>query len=61
MSAAVCRSQPIDAVIPHDVPQLVFNTRYYGERAPGGGGAADVPAPARVADFQEQQQVWQIS
>ncbi|KAF6259746.1 hypothetical protein COO60DRAFT_1638175 [Scenedesmus sp. NREL 46B-D3] len=22
-------SQPIKAVIPHDVPQLVFNTRYY--------------------------------
>lgn len=22
-------SQPVDAIIPHDVPQFVFNTRYY--------------------------------
>jgi len=26
----IIRSQPINAIIPHDVPELVYNTRYYG-------------------------------
>lgn len=26
------RSQPINAIVPHDVPALVYNTRYYGAR-----------------------------
>jgi hypothetical protein len=42
----LCRSQPIEAVIPHDVPQLVFNTRYYGE----GDFLVVVCAAACVAD-----------
>jgi hypothetical protein len=26
------RSQPVSAIVPHDVPALVYNTRYYGAR-----------------------------
>jgi hypothetical protein len=50
LPVVLCRSQPIKAIIPHDVPQFVFNTRYYGEqRLVGRRSTASAAATPRCA------------
>jgi hypothetical protein len=46
---ARARSQPVSAIVPHDIPALVYNTRYYGEGCWGWGRACGWGARGRHA------------